>query len=170
AGLDRRRDRAGARVLRLRRQIPGREGADSDSGVDLGGDREGGPHPRGRDVPSLRDLGHGARRFLSRAAHGARARQRAQHAPRLHGDLDVSEALGSLGASASEAAGRVDSARSRAPAETGPALARAAGAAALIGALGVFLVPWLAAAGLTAAVYPIGASLTRRLPMDDPTG
>ena len=58
------------------------------------GGRRGGAAPGRRGLPPLRRLRDGARGLLPRARHGPRPRQRDQHAPGLHRDLDVPEALG----------------------------------------------------------------------------
>ena len=50
---------------------------------------------RGRDVPHARARGHGARRFLRRTNDVADLRQRGEHDPWLHRDLDVPEDVGS---------------------------------------------------------------------------
>ena len=49
----------------------------------------------GGDVPYARASGHGARRLLRRADHVGDLRQRSEHDPGLHGDLDVPEDVGS---------------------------------------------------------------------------
>ena len=89
-----RRSRAGTRVLRLRRQVPRRQGEAPDPGAGLRGRGGRGAAAGRRGLPDVPRLGHGARGLLPGALDRPRPRQRDQHAPRLHRDLDVPQALG----------------------------------------------------------------------------
>ena len=92
-GVGARRDPADARVLRLRREVPGGV-ADAGPGAARRGADGGGAAAGHRGVPRRRGRGLRARRLPAVARDRPALRERDQHHPRLHDDQHVPEAVG----------------------------------------------------------------------------
>ena len=98
------RDRPRRRVLHVRRQVRGRQGAAAGARAARRRADRGGARARGARVRRVPVRGDGARRLLLRGAGPRLPRQRAQHDPRVHADLDVPDAVGGVRAAVPGAA------------------------------------------------------------------